>query len=713
MSGVDESSKPKIPRIGVLAVKNNLLSREDLQAALNDCQGAKDQPLAMQQYFESSKLISPENITRLVRAAKTLDLRQKEMKFGNIAVDKGFINQSVLQLVLEEQEERIRKKKGICLIGDMLVEAGLISEKQRDYILILQKRNREENRKNEAEAAALEKEVQTGKKEADGVSGNAEEASALKEAEIITGGVKLAVSYDLMAAFLSKTDAFEEHLTVTDLKEALLEKGIILGVVADEMLEGFIRSSGFKTKSFRVAKGSPPVYGKDARVEFFFNVDYLTVGGMTEDGTIDYKERGEVPHVAQGTVLAEKIPMVESRNGRNIYGDDIISDPAKDVVLKLGKGARLSEDGYKVLAAVDGFPKYTLSGHFFVHDVYITEGDVDYETGHIQYDGNVDIKGRVKSGFKVSGNDISAIEVDGGILKAGGDIMVVGGINEARIYARGNIYAKFIHQSDVSCMGNVVVQKEIVDSQVKAAGSCLLENGKLISSELSAKMGVTIRNIGTDMTEPCTIQVGRDGFTAKELESIKKKIDDLKGEIQAIEEKKESLKKEHLTVQKQITELAQTQDRAQLDEQKVQAEIAELEKGGAGGPEAGALKKKSQELFEAADKAEQGLDECFDKSEEIEDLVDQENARIQQIEKKIADARQERDTLIQWAKDHPGLPIIVAQGGVTAGTLLKGLHSEVRLSEMVRHAKIREVMTTSTDEDNKTTRIYEIQIGQI
>ena len=60
--------------------------------------------------------------------------------------------------------------------------------------------------------------------------------------------------------------------------------------------------------------------GKDATIKFFFDRDYLKAGGVTNDGAIDFKDRGEMPFVESGTILAEKTAIKESRNGKNIYG---------------------------------------------------------------------------------------------------------------------------------------------------------------------------------------------------------------------------------------------------------------------------------------------------------------------------------------------------------------------------------------------------------
>lgn len=714
--GSDENNKMKIPLIGLLAVKNLLITKKDLQKGLSQCAGSPDLDLALKNYFLSKELISSKNMERLLRAAKALDMRQKEFKFGAIAIRKGFINQSVLKLALEEQDSDIKNKRKIRLVGDLLVDAGLLSEKQRDYILKLQKRVRQEVKKTiretgqGAEAASQETSASPSPQSDDAGAGR-KEGQMLLEPEIIAGGIKLEISTDFMAAFLSKTDYFDKNITLSEIKDALFEKGILQGLSEDRMIEGFINSSGFKTKSFRVAKGISPIQGKNAKVEFFFNTDYLTAGGLTKDGSIDFKNRGEIPHVEEGTVLAEKIPMVESRRGHNIYGDEIDTIPGTDIVLKIGKGAKLSEDGFKVLAAVKGTPKYALSGHIFVHQEYVTGGDVDYETGHISYDGNVVIKGRIKSGFKVKGNDIQAVELDGGVVDASGDVRILGGINEGKIYSRGNVYAKFIHKSDVICMGNVVIEKEIVDSDIECSGCCVVSSGKVISSRVTAKMGVRAKNIGTEMASQSLIKVGHDVFTEKELQKNKDQLDALKKQIDHHLKKKEKLKQDNLALQQQITELAHVQDRSQLEEKEMNSKISSLETE-AGNTEAVAeLKKKIEQLQLHAQQAEQGLDASFDKSEKIEEIMGKEDQEINTLEKRRQDLLTEKENLIAWAKANPGKPVVIVEGTIMPETHIKGRHSEMRVGALTRHAKIMEVLCTS--DDGQSLNVYEMRVGSI
>jgi uncharacterized protein (DUF342 family) len=711
------SSKHKIPFIGLMAVKTKFITQNELNKGLEECSGADNPNLALQEYFLSNNLISTEKMKKLLLAVEQLNLRQAELRFGAIAIKKGFIKQSVLELTLEKQKNNIQNKKENLPIGDMLVEAGIMTEKQRDYILKLQKIGKLKAEKIIEKDITVTNEKQPQETLSENLSEDTQKKVALLAPEIIEGGIKLEIFNDFMAAVLTKTDEFDQKITVTQIKQALFDKGIVAGIVADEMIEGFITSSGFKSKAFKIAQGISPVKGKDAIIKFFFDRDYLKAGELTNEGVIDFKDRGEMPFVELGTKLAEKTPIKESRNGKNIYGETIEITPAIDIELKIEKGAQLSDDGLKIFAEVQGFPVHKMSGHIAVYQEYSTEGDVDYETGHINYDGNINVNGRIKSGFKVKGNNIQAMALDGGTIKADGNINIAGGINEGTIYSRGTIRAKFIHNSKLLCLGDVIIEKEIVDSNIECSGKCVAENGKLISSRITAKMGVQAKNIGNDMSEPNIIKVGHDIFTQKELEKNKGQMDEANKKTEHLNEKKVNLETENLKLEKQIAELSHVQDRVQLEEKKMISNIVPIQKDGTNTrtneeeKKQEEYKKRIEQLKTYAQKAEEGLNACFKKCDKIEATMENIEIETKTLKKSLDDLKAEKSNILSWAKDNPGKPVVIAQGAIFSGTVIKGLHCEKHLTELTRHAKIMEVQSITDDEQARN--YYEIKVGSI
>ncbi len=145
--------------------------------------------------------------------------------------------------------------------------------------------------------------------------------------------------------------------------------------------------------------------GTDSDIVYRFERDYLKPGLLSPDGTIDFRERGEIPFVSPGDVLAEKIPPREGRDGINVYGESISRPEVRDLPLVPGKGVRISSDGLRATAVVGGNPKIGQNGKIYVNDAYSIEGDVDFTTGHVKFDRNVYITGSVKSGFRVEAID--------------------------------------------------------------------------------------------------------------------------------------------------------------------------------------------------------------------------------------------------------------------------------------------------------------------
>ena len=703
----DNQKSRKMPFLGQMALKKGLITQKELDEAVSACKEAEDPESALRNYFASENIISPENIKRLALATKAFELRQKDVKFGTIAVHKGYISRNVLELVLEEQKQQFRRKKEPRLIGDMLVDAGIISIKQRDRILKKQNRMIKEIKKtqkaekNVSGPAPADRETvgaESGKEK----ENKAEEATndntktRTTEPVALRNGIELMISENGMEAYLTKTDEFDDTVTGEEITESLEEHFIIYGIVGEDLIKGFTQSRGFKKKGFLAAKGTAPVQGRDAAIEYFFDTDHLKAGNIDEEGNIDFKDRGEIPQVNKETVLAEKTPMKESANGINIYGEEISVRPAVDVKFKYGKGAKLSEDGLKVLAAVRGFPRLSWAGAVSVDEEYTINSDVDYQTGHIDYKGHINIKGCIKSGFRVTGHDIRAEEIEGGIVHAEGNLTISGGVNEARIYARGNVQANFIHKSNISCLGTVTVAKEIVDSKIANSGSCLIKQGKIISSGIASKMGVAAGNIGTDMSGPSTITTGRDVFIENETETIKNRIGKINERINELKTQKSDIETEYKKLQQEATNLAHYQDRAQLEQRDTVSQITSMSNDLTKVEKLKDLKAYLQKLKSEEKITENKLTECFDRIDELEAEIEKIDKSINQLAEQKEVQAEERKNLAEWSKANPGKAAIKVLQTLQAETRVCGKHSEKRVDEKARNVTIKELAYTDS-----------------
>ena len=706
-----EKLKENYPLIAKLALQHGLVPEEELKKAVHDSAAKEEAPGALERYLVENNLVSKQNLLRLQAASKAMVMRKRDIRFGAIALQKGLVSKTILELALEEQKNRLARKKA-TRVGDLLVEAGIITTTQRDCILKEQKRLKTITRENATHRQPLAR---------DKKGANADQRPGKKtprpdpspenqppSLETTIMGMKLTIPGDASAAYLSKTDDFDDSITLRDIKQLLEDQLVVYGIVDDSLISGFIRSSGFREKPFRVAKGIVPQRGTDAKIDCFFDTDHLKAGQINDSGEIDFRERGEIPQIQEGFVLGKKTPLTQEQPGKNIHGEITTVPPAKNAKLKYGKGTRLSEDGFKVIAATDGQPKLSWSGVFSVLDEFITKGDVNYETGHITYQGNVKIKGRIQNGFKVNGNNIRTMAIDGGIVNAEGDLSVSDGINEAIIFAKGHVWAKYIHNSTILSMGNIFCTKEIVESRIETSGACVAKQGKIIHSSITAKMGIYAGDIGSKRSKPCTLKVGTDIFVLKELERLKTEISGIREEIALQREKRSEIMEKSKAEQEKSTKLAHLQDRSQLDQKSTITKIAGLDRV-SDMEEIKEMKAQLQQMKTSAKNAEQQLNQSFDAI----DLINQEITRVDEAialkTDMVEELLDEQSTLGQMAKKQPGVAIIEVMGSLMEGTLVKGRHSELRTERNSRNTKIKEVLL-SNPEDKKQEQYWEMRI---
>ncbi|OGR11352.1 MAG: hypothetical protein A2097_03495 [Desulfobacula sp. GWF2_41_7] len=659
-----------------IALQKKLISEKDCRDAVDACRSSENFEEALKDYFITHDLISLKTLEQLIQTIDAVKIIKKNIKFGTIAMEMGLISKETLEAALDHQKKAAAENRPPKLIGRILYDSGKLTKEQLQQVI------QEQNKRNlKLEMIRKEDLLQSQERHIPEKEAEPEEKAKGKDiAETVPGGMVLEVENNGMSAFLRKTEDFDHTLTADDIYSLLLSRDIRYGIEGAEAVEGFIKSSGFKKKRFKIAAGTPKIAGNDARIEYYFDTDHLKAGQVDEEGKIDFKNRGEIPRVEAKTLLAEKFPFTESKNGKDIYGNELLATPSKDISLKIKTGVILSEDGMKVSAEQSGHPKLSWSGSIGVIDMIVVKGDVGYETGHLQYSGNIEVQGGLKSGFRINGFDIKINEADGGEIHAQGDVTITGGVNDAVIYSRGHVSAKYIHNSKINCLGNVYVEKEIVDSQIESSGSCRIMTGDIVNSAISFNQGIFVKNIGTERTTPNKIVVGCDLFIVRELKKIESRVAELAEKRQALEKTKEKLLQDNRELLKSTTRMAN-----------------ELEMMDS---------KQKEPLFF---KLENELNDCFNLIEKNEIKIIEIDRSCDDCKDQTEDLNQEKINFTDWVKANPGNPVVVADGRVCAGTIIHGAHAQKELMEIISRVEIREIRLQI---NNTFSDIYEIQINE-
>ena len=173
--------------------------------------------------------------------------------------------------------------------------------------------------------------------------------------------------------------------------------------------------------AFSLPRGVPPEPGKEATFEKL--VDEIENAGHPQEqanGRVDYHEIGLIRSVVKGTPLIRRTGPTPGIPGIGVDGLPIASIPGKDTPLVAGAGTEISADDSNLLLAATGGEPVLLGNSAKVVGKLELDG-VNFQTGNVDFDGSVAIRGPILTGFKVrAGGDIIAYEeVDGDELQAG------------------------------------------------------------------------------------------------------------------------------------------------------------------------------------------------------------------------------------------------------------------------------------------------------
>ena len=405
---------------------------------------------------------------------------------------------------------------------------------------------------------------------------------------------------------------------------------------------------------------------------------------------------GERPRVQCDDLLATKLPMENGKPGIDVNGNPIFVPDANDIALKCGEGTLLSENGLEAHAKIDGQPNLTLAGDLSVFAELIIHGDVDFNTGNIDFDGNVVVKGAIIDGFTIKCGNLNAKEIFGAKIFAIGDVHVSGGIIRTQIKAEGNVNAKFIMNSNIKSFGSVLVEKEVIDSKIRSSGNFIATRGKIISSFISAKMGFESMEIGSDASNPCRINVGMDENIKKRIQEFNYTITDKKQILENLQKNYEKESKQQETIHLKISELAQIQDHLILEQRSLNDQIEESKQRGVSDG-IDRIQAKLLVLNAEACALDDQVNNCFKKQEMLDEKITEGLKNIKNIIKEIETISDEKQALMKWSKEEKGIPVIKVKGSISHGTKMFGMYSSIIPKETIRNIFVKEIQQTYAD----------------
>jgi hypothetical protein len=295
-----------------------------------------------------------------------------------------------------------------------------------------------------------------------------------------------------------------------------------------------------------VAVGKVPEKGKDGYFIYHVsNPDEAKGPAILEDGSVEYVRTTEYTIVENGDLLAEYVPATFGVFGFTVENEMRTPTKGKEQPPLRGRGFRV-EDG-KYYSVLHGKVDLTDRGIYVTNTLDI-KGDVDMSFGHINFDGDVNIKGDVHSGMLIKAS--GSIEIKGHVgncfINAGKDITIQQGMQgkfSGKLKAGGNIYCKFFENTSAEAKGDIRV-RSVLHSKLQAEGKIIVEgrDSVVLGGSLHAIQGIEVAEAGNEVEVPTVLSAGvlrktlmRNQELDVLIKEVEKQLETLDGGVKKME----------------------------------------------------------------------------------------------------------------------------------------------------------------------------------
>ncbi|ARP39676.1 FapA family protein [Vibrio syngnathi] len=339
--------------------------------------------------------------------------------------------------------------------------------------------------------------------------GKGEAYKGILIAEVRNSSVAVELSDDEMLASLVVTGAYNgQALRGSDIIHCLAQAHITKGINKLALRKVLMMSSKLKPgEKFTqpVAKGSPPVKGKDAKFSALVEdiTNQVLKPRSKDEGKIDMRDLGETITVGQNDPLMKRTPATKGIAGFTVQGRIIPPLPGQDSLIKPGKGTHISpDDPNLLLSSSSGLP--IIKERSIEVDDALCVSNVDVSTGHVKFKGNVFVSGNIEPGMivKATGSITVGGFIESAEVQAQGDIKVAKGIighttkedepKSCKVLSKGSITASYAQNTELQTANDILLNLHSMSNDIRCGNNLIVmdtlkKHGTLSGGE--AKVG--------------------------------------------------------------------------------------------------------------------------------------------------------------------------------------------------------------------------------
>jgi uncharacterized protein (DUF342 family) len=332
-------------------------------------------------------------------------------------------------------------------------------------------------------------------------------------------------------------EALLNHITEVSPKE-FLEMDVVKDILDELKL-------GRGCESRRIARGQPPETGRDGKVVWMVRRFNPAKNEGNDREFTDFFTLGLFENVEAGTEIARVYRPGAGTPGLDVQGKELHACAGKLANLHWDKSVELKADPShehytSVVANVAGYV-HEEGNWIAVRDTVDLEGNLDFNTGHIDFVGHVRIAGDVQKGFHIKARGditIGGNVLGGNVLTSGGSISIDGfhlGNSESTVTAKGNYSVGMAQGVVVSAGGNLSIDREARDCSLRAGLAVFAGNAAIVGGNIWCVRGVEADQLGNSAGVTTTVELRNELEVTTEYRALADSIKKHEAAVAALE----------------------------------------------------------------------------------------------------------------------------------------------------------------------------------
>ena len=265
--------------------------------------------------------------------------------------------------------------------------------------------------------------------------------------------------------------------------------------------------------TFEIAKGTPIIPPTDGRIELLVQEDVQIK--IDKQGKADFRNIDKFKYIDANTIIARRHPPKWGKNGYNVYGDEIKTNPPKDPKLVCGENIEFNEEKNEYIALTKGvFIRNNLT--VSIDTVLNVDGNAGIESGNLVYDNSINIKGNIERGAIVAcqANLQVGGYIESHLVRVGKGLKVEKGINaqsQQPIYVGDFLDCTYLDNSYLIVEhGGANIERSINSSKLIVHGDLTMGSNRsaIIGSEIISFGSITTNQIGNSSGNATKVVLG-------------------------------------------------------------------------------------------------------------------------------------------------------------------------------------------------------------